>query len=631
MASQASQFEDADESVSTPPAAAQVAEPASEAKEQLYELSGEEYGYEEEEEDDMVYDTHDYGDFDDFSVVPTGGESSTEKTLLQPSELSLRKYYNKINVATLEPRSLSSSATSKLQSSKKKLMNESNRTSDKADRATTEQVLDPRTRMILFKMMTSGLFAEINGCVSTGKEANVYHAFTPDHEELAIKVYKTSILVFKDRDRYVDGEFRFRHGHTTSNPRKMVRLWAEKEMRNYNRLQVAGIPSPEPILLRQHVLVMRFLGKDGWAAPRLKDAEISEEKARELYTQVVKDMRILYQDCRLVHGDLSEYNLLYWKHMVYFIDVSQSVEHDHPRALEFLRSDCHNITEFFSKQGVGTMSMRELFDFVTDITIRKGDVDAYLDKMMQRIAARGTLSETQKLEEQVFRNAYIPRTLDGVIDFERDMKAVQQGETEGINYTKIIGMKKDLTGAQEAPAELEEEIILLPEKTKKEKKGKKKSKHAESDGEEREETEQAVAVVEENKQTEGGEVETTLPKTKENSEKKNKKKEGGVNVEKGEKGEGEEEGSGEEGSEGEGNSEDESEGESGEEGETVDAKKLRKENKKKVKAEQREKRLHKTPKKVKKRKEKVGKTKKVRATPNQVRPTYYLFFCFLAR
>lgn len=40
-------------------------------------------------------------------------------------------------------------------------------------------------------------------CVSTGKEANVYHASTQDGEDLAIKVYKTSILVFKDRDRWV--------------------------------------------------------------------------------------------------------------------------------------------------------------------------------------------------------------------------------------------------------------------------------------------------------------------------------------------------------------------------------------------------------------------------------------------
>lgn len=41
---------------------------------------------------------------------------------------------------------------------------------DKSDRATSEQVLDPRTRLILFKMIGRGLVHEINGCISTGKE-----------------------------------------------------------------------------------------------------------------------------------------------------------------------------------------------------------------------------------------------------------------------------------------------------------------------------------------------------------------------------------------------------------------------------------------------------------------------------
>ena len=52
-------------------------------------------------------------------------------------------------------------------------------------------------------MLNSGLFSELNGCVSTGKEANVYQAGTEDGKDLAVKIYKTSILTFKDRDRSV--------------------------------------------------------------------------------------------------------------------------------------------------------------------------------------------------------------------------------------------------------------------------------------------------------------------------------------------------------------------------------------------------------------------------------------------
>ena len=138
--------------------------------------------------------------------------------------------------------------------------------SDRANRATSEQVLDPRTRMILFKLINRGLLNEINGCISTGKEANVYHALSddPKNTNIAIKIYKTSILVFKDRDRYVTGDSRFTK-YAKHNPRKMVKMWAEKEMRNLKRLYAAGIACPEPLYLKLHVLVMGFLGdKKGW-------------------------------------------------------------------------------------------------------------------------------------------------------------------------------------------------------------------------------------------------------------------------------------------------------------------------------------------------------------------------------
>ena len=101
------------------------------------------------------------------------------------------------------------------------------------DRATSEGVLDPRTRLMLFKLLSNGTLSKIDGCLSTGKEANVYYAEGKGGaaEPLAIKIYKTSILVFKDRERYVSGEHRYRKGYAKSNPRKMVTMWAEKEFR----------------------------------------------------------------------------------------------------------------------------------------------------------------------------------------------------------------------------------------------------------------------------------------------------------------------------------------------------------------------------------------------------------------
>jgi len=165
---------------------------------------------------------------------------------------------------------------------------------------------------------------------------------------------------------------------------------------------MAGIPCP--ILLRTYVLVMRFLGKDGCTAPKLKEAKLDEKKMRETYFQIILIMRTMYHKCRLVHADLSEYNILYWKGKLWIIDVSQSVEHDHPYALEFLRKDSTNITNFFKKGGVDTMTVHELFDFITDLTMTDENVPTYLEKIQEKIANRPIdFTPAEEVNEEVFK------------------------------------------------------------------------------------------------------------------------------------------------------------------------------------------------------------------------------------
>ncbi|KAF2759025.1 Serine/threonine-protein kinase Rio1 [Pseudovirgaria hyperparasitica] len=357
---------------------------------------------------------------------------------------------------------------------------------DKSDRATSEQVLDPRTRMLLLKMINRNVVSEIHGCVSTGKEANVYHALQypepstgdiessattdtlPQHR--AIKVYKTSILVFKDRDKYVTGEYRFRSGYNKSNNRQMVKVWAEKEMRNLRRLYAAGIPCPEPLYLRLHVLVMGFIGdKKGYPAPRLKDvsfADLSEDELEAkwmgIYRQLLSYMRIMYQTCRLVHADLSEYNLLYNADKLYMIDVSQSVEHDHPRSLEFLRMDVKNVSSYFRSQGVDTLPERTIFEFVTstDTSVEPAGIQETLDALYGARLEAGNTDELRAKEEvdnEVFRQQYIPQTLDQVYDIERDAEAIGQGGGEDLVYRPLLADKVAADGGVKVGSEESED------------------------------------------------------------------------------------------------------------------------------------------------------------------------------
>lgn len=333
------------------------------------------------------------------------------------------------------------------------------RVTDKSDRATSEQVLDPRTRMILLQMINRNVVSEVNGCLSTGKEANVYHAFTIPQEEdsvaavaplhRAIKVYKTSILVFKDRDKYVTGEYRFRQGYSKSNNRAMVKVWAEKEMRNLKRIYASGIPCPEPVQLRLHVLVMGFLGdKRGIPAPKLKDVELVgsdiEARWKLLYLQLLGYMRILYQRCRLVHADLSEYNILYHEDKLWLIDVSQSVEHDHPRSLEFLRMDVKNVSDFFQRKGVDVLSEKSTFGFVTAAhgSTNPTGMAGALQTLYETRPELETGEDSQaEVDNEVFRNQYIPQTLQQVYDIERDAGEVAKGGQEDLIYRDLLAGK----------------------------------------------------------------------------------------------------------------------------------------------------------------------------------------------
>lgn len=316
-------------------------------------------------------------------------------------------------------------------------MSRQTRMKDSDDRATVEQVLDPRTRKMIFGMINRGVMESLGGCLSTGKEANVYYAKNADGAELAVKIYKTSILVFKDRDRYVSGEHRFRTGYAKNNPRKMVATWAEKEMRNLSRLRDAGIPAPRVHALQKHVLAMDLVGKDGVAAPRLKDAvaEMSAARVGAVYWKLVEYFRRMYHGARLVHADLSEYNMLYYSKRLWVIDVSQSVEQDHPMALEFLRMDARNVTNFFRRHGVATMTPRELFEFtlapetspLTNIAERK-----------KAARQRGVLDDDamNNIDELVHFQATLRRALSelGPSDAERlilRIRAASEGAAEG--------------------------------------------------------------------------------------------------------------------------------------------------------------------------------------------------------
>jgi len=165
------------------------------------------------------------------------------------------------------------------------------RIKDADDIKTMSSVLDKKTVCILQKLKKQGLLKEVHGAVSTGKEASIYFGIASsriqskmcrkeekegENEEekdipVAIKIYKTSTMVFKDRERYIIGERRFKR-YCKGNSRKLVQIWAEKEARNLNRLQKANIPAPRALFLRRNILIMTMIG-DSAAVEKARESD----------------------------------------------------------------------------------------------------------------------------------------------------------------------------------------------------------------------------------------------------------------------------------------------------------------------------------------------------------------------
>jgi RIO kinase 1 len=223
-----------------------------------------------------------------------------------------------------------------------------------------ESVFDEATYLALYDLVQDGHIVAFGGPISTGKEANVYTALGPDETEVAVKVYRINASEFVDMREYLDGDPRFRG--IGSDKKKVVLAWVRKEFANLNRAQQAGVRVPNPIAVQRNVLVMEYIGTEAGRAKRLSEVDV--ENPETAFDVVREYMRRLY-GAGLVHGDLSEYNIVFHEGQLVVLDMGQAVTVHHPNSREFLQRDCENVAAFFGRQGL-EVSVTDLLAVVTE-------------------------------------------------------------------------------------------------------------------------------------------------------------------------------------------------------------------------------------------------------------------------
>jgi len=208
-----------------------------------------------------------------------------------------------------------------------------------------QDVFDKSTLISLYELSNRGYIEEFFGNIGVGKEANVF-VVRGKKDLYVLKIYRIVTADFKALKRYIEGDYRFKF--VKDSKKSLINAWVEKEFKNLKITEEAGVRVPHPIIYRNNILVMEFIHSQGAPAPLLKEVSLSGKEAEKVYRTLVSYAKKLYK-ADLVHGDLSEYNVLYNKKEAVVIDISQAVPLSHSLANELLERDLRNLARFFRK------------------------------------------------------------------------------------------------------------------------------------------------------------------------------------------------------------------------------------------------------------------------------------------
>jgi RIO kinase 1 len=210
-----------------------------------------------------------------------------------------------------------------------------------------DNVFDVPTLMTVNDLKDDGVIQQVMGSLAAGKESKVYTAVAPDGSLRILKIYLTVSAEFKKRMQYIVGDPRF--SDIKRGSRSLIAAWARKEFKNMQAARAAGVRVPSPIAVKKNVLVMEFVGdSEGNPAPQLVESQVTPDD----YWQVIEQMTTLYQKARLVHADLSEYNIFKTDQGIVLFDFGSAVDIQHPNSKQFLVRDVMNVNKFFEKRGI---------------------------------------------------------------------------------------------------------------------------------------------------------------------------------------------------------------------------------------------------------------------------------------
>lgn len=223
----------------------------------------------------------------------------------------------------------------------------------------------------LARFYEQDLITDVLHVVKSGKEATVYCCAADPAtgaEYLAAKVYRPRMFRSLKNDaiyrqsrtqrdvqgRVVHGQSRHHNAARKSEKGRAAQItsWIEHEFRVQHLLYNAGASVPRPLMQIGNAILMEYVGDVGDPAPLLREVTLPREEAQPLFASTLRNIELcLEYNC--IHGDLSEYNILYWHGNVVLIDFAQAVDPRYnPDVYFLLLRDIERVCGYFARYGV---------------------------------------------------------------------------------------------------------------------------------------------------------------------------------------------------------------------------------------------------------------------------------------
>jgi RIO kinase 2 len=195
--------------------------------------------------------------------------------------------------------------------------------------------------LALHTLVEREMIGQLGPLIGKGKESDVYGCMDDNGNIFALKIYRIGRTSFKNIKRLRGFLGNRKHASWLY----INRLAAKKEFEALNKIYELKLNTPKPIAFNRHIIVMSYLrGKELAYHSNVKNPV-------KIFNKIIKQVKIIYQKAKMIHGDLGEFNIVVdHKDNILIIDWLQWVPSDHPNANLLLERDIGNVCNFFKKK-----------------------------------------------------------------------------------------------------------------------------------------------------------------------------------------------------------------------------------------------------------------------------------------